>query len=113
MMSLPAQLLRRDSREAVYALALGPDLQAFQGHFPGDPVLPGVVQVDWAVRLGEAAFGPLGAFRGLDQLKFLAPIRPLEPLELTLTAAPGRLRFQYRCGLELRSSGCILLLEAP
>ena len=112
MMSMPAHLLRRAPREAEYALALEPGLPAFQGHFPGDPVLPGVVQVDWAVRLGEVAFGPLGAFRGLDQVKFLAPVRPLEPLELTLAAEPGRLRFQYRCGAELRSSGSILL-DAP
>jgi len=113
MMPMPATLLRRGPLEAAYALALAPDLEAFRGHFPGDPLLPGVVQVDWAVRLGEAAFGPLGAFRGLGPLKFLAPIRPLEALELTLAAEPGRLRFQYRCGPDLRSSGTILLDAAP
>jgi 3-hydroxymyristoyl/3-hydroxydecanoyl-(acyl carrier protein) dehydratase len=95
--------------EAVYALALAPGLPAFQGHFPGSPILPGVVQVDWAMRLGEAAFGPLEPFRGLDHLKFLAPIRPLQSLELTLELRPGRLAFRYQCGPERMASGTLLL----
>jgi 3-hydroxymyristoyl/3-hydroxydecanoyl-(acyl carrier protein) dehydratase len=109
MMPLPATLLRRSPREAAYALALAPDLPAFQGHFPGSPILPGVVQVDWAMRLGEAAFGPLEPFRGLERVKFLVPIRPLEPLEVVLELRPGRLAFRYQCGAERRASGILLL----
>jgi len=113
MMPLPATLLDRSAAAAAYAFALAPDLAAFQGHFPGDPVLPGVVLVDWAARLGREAFGPLGAFRGLDQVKFLAPVRPGEPLELALALEPGILRFRYQAGGILRASGAILWAEAP
>jgi 3-hydroxymyristoyl/3-hydroxydecanoyl-(acyl carrier protein) dehydratase len=113
MMPMPATLLMRDPGEAVYALALAAGLEAFHGHFPGDPVLPGVVQVDWAARLGAEAFGALGAFRGVDQLKFLAPIRPLEPLELTLTLHVGRLGFRYQSGPVLKASGFILTDATP
>jgi len=34
-------------------LAVAPDLPCFEGHFPGVPVLPGVVQLDW--RFASAA----------------------------------------------------------
>ena len=106
---LPTVLNRASGPEESFALAMDPELTAFQGHFPGRPILPGVVQVDWAIRLGEAAFGPLEPFRGLDRLKFLAPIRPLEALELTLELRPGRLAFHYQCGPERRASGTVLL----
>jgi hypothetical protein len=96
-------------------LALDPDLLAFQGHFPGDPILPGVVQVDWAIRFGTEAFGPLGRFCGLDQVKFLGLIRPGERVELQLGWAPdpvaegapggGMLRFKYLVEGVVRSTG--------
>jgi 3-hydroxymyristoyl/3-hydroxydecanoyl-(acyl carrier protein) dehydratase len=108
-MALPATLLRQAPGQAVYALDLAPELEAFQGHFPGAPVLPGVVQVDWAIRLAGEAFGALGPFQGFDRLKFLAPIRPLEPLELVVELRPGRLAFQYQSAGERRASGTILL----
>ena len=93
-----------------FTLAMDPGLTAFQGHFPGHPILPGVVQVDWAIRFGAEAFGPLGGFRALEHLKFLDPIRPGEPVELQLGYDPGsgRLSFQYRAGSVRKSSGVIL-----
>ncbi len=117
MMPLP-QVGRRAAEgagEAVFTLAPGPEHPAFQGHFPGDPLLPGVVQVDWAVRLGQEAFGPLGAFQALDQVKFLRPARPGTELELRLALdrAPGRvrLRFQYLGADGKVSSGAVLFRD--
>ena len=112
MRPIPATLLNESPEGAVYALSLPPEHEAFRGHFPGDPILPGVVLVDWAIRLGEAQFGPMGAFRGLAQVKFLAPVRPGDGLELSLKPAPGRLAFTYQCGPERKASGTVLL-EAP
>ena len=92
-----------------FTLAMDPDLTAFQGHFPGHPILPGVVQVDWAIRFGAEAFGPLGGFCAIEHLKFQDPILPGEPVQLHLDydPGPGRLRFQYRAGSVRKSSGVI------
>jgi hypothetical protein len=94
MMPLPPAVRTPDGG---FRLALEPGLPAWDGHFPGDPVLPGVLQVDWAVRFGIQAFGSLGRFAGLDQLKFLAPIRPGCQVELHLDwdAGKGTLAFRY------------------
>lgn len=80
-----------------FTLAVEAGHPAFDGHFPGQPILPGVVQVDWALRLGEQVFGPLGAFRALEHLKFQATIQPGEPLTLRLAwdAATRELAFEY------------------
>lgn len=111
MMALP-EILGRDPEGAT--LFLDPGHAAFQGHFPGDPVLPGVVQVDWAVRLGEEAFGPQGTFAGLSQVKFLEAMRPGETVNLRLgRTRPGTLTFTYLSGGTRKSSGSILFLAEP
>jgi 3-hydroxyacyl-[acyl-carrier-protein] dehydratase len=93
---------------AVYSLDVAADLQAFEGHYPGNPILAGVVQVDWAMRFAREAF-PLdpGSFTGIEQLKFHKLIKPGEPLELKLEwdGAAGKLAFVYESAGERKSAG--------
>jgi 3-hydroxymyristoyl/3-hydroxydecanoyl-(acyl carrier protein) dehydratase len=69
--------------------------------------------VDWAIRFGTEAFGDLGVFRGIDQLKFLDRIVPGETVRLQLGFEPapetglGRLRFQFLADAARKSSGVI------
>ena len=85
------------------------DLAWFEGHFPGQPVLPGVVQLDWVMRL---AAGHLGIARraGCDlKVKFRRIIGPDTRLTLDLRVDGRRLAFAYRCGDEVMSSGTVVL----
>src|SRR3546814_6702994 len=54
---------------------IGDDHPALPGHFPGRPIVPGVVILDRVLDAIEAAHGPLGALR-LPQVKFLRPLLP-------------------------------------
>ena len=108
MMPLPRILERPSQGEMCFLLELEVGHEAFRGHFPGNPILPGVIQVDWAIRLGAEAFGPLGEFQGLADLKFAAPILPGERIELLLQREAGGLSFRYRSGEDRKSSGRIL-----
>jgi 3-hydroxymyristoyl/3-hydroxydecanoyl-(acyl carrier protein) dehydratase len=110
MMPFPPILDRQPAPRAAFLLDMDPGLGAFQGHFPDFPVLPGVVQVDWAARLGKEAFGPLGTFRGIELLKFQGLIQPGPPAELHLHWQPekGALRFTYTCDGERKSTGLLL-----
>jgi predicted hotdog family 3-hydroxylacyl-ACP dehydratase len=106
---LPAVLARQAGPEPVFTLAVDADLVGFQGHFPGHPVLPGVVQIHWAAGFGAEAFGPLGAFCGLAQVKFHQAIGPGRTVDLRLAFDParGQLRFAFQDGLDLLSSGVV------
>ena len=99
--------LRGLGEPGAFAFEAEPEHAAFEGHFPDQPILPGVVQVDWALRLGAEAFGPLGAFSSLEQLKFQAVITPGEPIELRLAwdAAAQELGFAYAGAAGKKSSG--------
>lgn len=89
-------------------LKVVPELEHFRGHFPGFGVLPGVVQIDWAVQFGRRFLPvPPSGFRGMDQLKFQALVLPGARLQLQLDwdAERGRLGFSYRQGTKNISTG--------
>lgn len=95
-------------------LAVPPDLACFTGHFPTSPVLPGVVQVDWAIALAKAHLQLPPRFVGMEVLKFQQLVRPGDELLLTLRFDAGRskLYFTYTCAGQPCSSGRVIL-EAP
>jgi 3-hydroxymyristoyl/3-hydroxydecanoyl-(acyl carrier protein) dehydratase len=91
------------------------DLAHFTGHFPQTPVLPGVVQIDWAQRLARQLIADLPPrFCGMEVLKFQQLVRPGDCLQLSLRfdAERGKLYFAYRNGEAACSSGRILLENA-
>lgn len=93
--ALPGELLRREPGELELAIDLHPDNPAFAGHFPELPVLPGVVQLDWAIRHAEPWYAGHG-FAGIDQLKFREVIPPGRRLQLRLAdRGDGVVEFRY------------------
>ncbi|MFU2326489.1 AMP-binding protein [Pseudomonas sp. NFX98] len=95
-------------------LAVPPDLAYFSGHFPTAPVLPGVVQVEWALNLGQQLMNLPEKFAGMEVLKFQQLVRPGDEVQLHLRFDPVRskLYFAYRNETATCSSGRILLEAA-
>ncbi|GGA37201.1 acyl-CoA synthetase [Dyella nitratireducens] len=96
-------------QDGVWTLALlvPRDLVYFAGHFPQAPVLPGVVQIAWALALATPRFGTPARCKRMEALKFQRLLRPGDRVELMLRYDTGRqtLHFAYRDGDKAYSSG--------
>jgi 3-hydroxymyristoyl/3-hydroxydecanoyl-(acyl carrier protein) dehydratase len=78
---------------------------ALPGHFPGQPLVPGVV-------LLEQVALALRAWRGqrlarVVEAKFLAPLLPDETAVVRLTSADARVRFEIRRDDALLARGIV------
>ena len=93
-----------------YELAVPEQLYYLQGHFPGKPILPGVVQLQWAVELANAVFTTLSIFKGIEALKFHRIIEPHTRLTLTLELkeVTGKLHFLFSSDDGVHSQGRLL-----
>jgi 3-hydroxyacyl-[acyl-carrier-protein] dehydratase len=74
----------------------------FAGHFPGEPVMPGVLQLEAlaqalciliAESFPEAAAGKRPAFAGMEDVRFRRPVRPGDLLELNVELVQFRRGF--------------------
>lgn len=84
------------------------DHPALPGHFPGHPVVPGVVLLDHAIdAIGTALNRPLATWK-LSSAKFLSPAAPGETFDLAWdAAASGAIRFTLRAGARDVASGVL------
>ncbi|WP_445577376.1 Acyl-coenzyme A synthetase/AMP-(Fatty) acid ligase [Pseudomonas sp. E141] len=107
------QVLEQVETDGQWSLQLlvPPDLAYFSGHFPTAPVLPGVVQVDWALSLGRQLMDLPPRFVGMEVLKFQQLMRPGDEIQLHLRfdRERGKLYFAYRNDTAACSSGRIVL----
>ncbi len=74
------------------------------GHFPGRPLVPGVVILDRVLDAIEAAHGPLSALR-LPQVKFVQPLLPGETATVVIEGDSARWKFRVLRDDTLLASG--------
>ena len=88
--------------------AIAPDHPSLPGHFPGHPVVPGVVVLEQVLAEIERTHGAPGSLR-LPQVKFVQPLLPGESAEIELTGEAPRWKFRVLRGDTLIASGEVAL----
>lgn len=92
-----------------FQIRVPPDLKYFDGHFVGDPIVPGVAQVAALAEEGaRRAFPGLGAAAGLRRVKFMEALRPNDVLELVVERSDKGVGFVVRKQGREASRGTLL-----
>jgi hypothetical protein len=87
--------------DAPPAFDIPADHPAFAGHFPGQPVLPGVALLTlvWQALAAQPALRALvGDAPGIDHVKFLAPVRPGARVDVRLSRQARGVGFDLHDG---------------
>jgi 3-hydroxyacyl-[acyl-carrier-protein] dehydratase len=95
------------------SLHIALDHPAFAGHFPGNPILPGVVLLDEALRAIEVDLGLDLRQWQIAAAKFLEFVRPGEALTIEHTSLEsGLIRFTVRVAERAALTGTLSLAPA-
>jgi 3-hydroxyacyl-[acyl-carrier-protein] dehydratase len=78
-------LERSDTGKMVLNARVPPDSPWFDGHFPGDPTLPGIAQLEMAVDTVRLAEGRNISVEKFRKVRFKRVIRPDEILKIVVT----------------------------
>jgi len=83
----------------------------FAGHFPGNPLLPGVFQLEMTRVVAEMLLGATLAIREVVKAKFTSPIVPGETVQVDLRPLVETPLFQARATVRVgdRAAGEVIL----
>lgn len=85
----------------------------FSGHFPENPILPGIVQTHWACELSRLLFAVTTPFEKITKLRFKTVVPPNTELILLLEneIELKHIAFLYTCEGIVISSGNVKFRE--
>ena len=106
---------KRATEGMVLALRIPEGLAYFAGHFDEIAVVPGVVQIQWAVHYARQYLGVARTFSQMEVIKFKELLLPGQCLDLRVCyhEAHCKLQFSYRSETAEYSSGRIYFYDRP
>ena len=108
----PVTLWLKDQDRLRFLLHIQANSPCFEGHFPGNPILPGIIQLHWAVLLARHCLGLKEPPKELRRIKFHGILVPPRLVELRLRAQNERsVEFQVLGRSEAHSSGLLVFPE--
>ena len=79
------------------------------GHFPGNPIVPGVLVLDEVLSGSEQVLGAALRVAGIPQVKFVNVLRPEQAARVRVEYTSTQLRFSVRHGDALLAQGVFVL----
>ena len=76
--------------------SLPPDHPVFRGHFPGNPLVPGVMLLEWVLDEVAHALSRAPSALRIREAKFFTPLAPAQLAELSCEMGERRCTFNIR-----------------
>ncbi len=95
-------------RSGEFSWVVPHDHPALAGHFPGQPIVPGVVLIDRVILFAERLPGCASVCWQIANAKFLSPVGPGETLSFIFEVrGGGAISFNVRAGGRAVASGSL------
>ncbi len=98
----------QNSDDYIWELEFPPELACFKGHFPTQPIYPGVGQIGFLQHFAKSIWSDLSWCQGYEQLKFQNLIRPYAVVQLKLARKEHKVSFELRDSEQILASGRLL-----
>lgn len=98
----------QSSDDYILSLEFPPELACFKGHFPTQPIYPGVGQIGFLQHFAKSIWSDLNWCQGYEQLKFQNLIRPYAIVQLKLSRKEHKVSFELRDSEQILASGRLL-----
>jgi 3-hydroxymyristoyl/3-hydroxydecanoyl-(acyl carrier protein) dehydratase len=95
--------------EPAAEFSLPPEHPVFAGHFPGRPLVPGVMLLHWVLREARSRLQCEARSLQIRECKFFDPLLPGERADLFLETSTGRCAFRIRRGDKVLAAGVLEL----
>lgn len=105
-----AQRLEAENGTTISFIVPG-DYSYLEGHFPGNPIVPGVAQVGWFLTAMPQCYTSLNY--AINRFRFLKPVRPGDCVELTLKRQNTKWLCQVFANGDLASKGLVCIKDDP
>ncbi|RJE59589.1 acyl-CoA synthetase, partial [Acinetobacter sp. JS678] len=98
----------QNSDDYIWELEFPPELACFKGHFPTQPIYPGVGQIGFLQHFAKSIWSDLSWCQGYEQLKFQNLIRPYAVVQIKLARKEHKVSFELRDSEQILASGRLL-----
>ena len=98
-----------ENGKATAAITINANHQIFEGHFPGQPVLPGVCQLQIVKELLEKAVEQKLFLSEAANCKFLQMVDPTQTNQLIITLDYKQENSSINCNAVIKSSDAVFL----
>ncbi|QNX87121.1 AMP-binding protein [Acinetobacter seifertii] len=92
----------------IFSLEFPSELACFKGHFPKQPIYPGVGQIGFLQYFAKSIWSDLNWCQGYEQLKFQNLICPYAVVQLKLSRKEHKVSFELRDSEQILASGRLL-----
>lgn len=99
-----------EENTASYQLEFMAELACFTGHFPNNPIYPGVGQIAFIQALARQAWADLQYCCAMEQMKFQQLIRPYAVLKLELRRNKDKITFSLQRDTEVLATGRLVFV---
>ena len=105
--------MKLDKNAITTRVTTGSQSPWFSGHFPDNPILPGIAQLKMVADLIAASRDDAVCIRGLSRIKFRKIVRPGEPLDIYATIDKGNDQYAFRITSSNEEVCSGMMLVAP